>query len=809
MGKVFSHVLCIFLGSIMIVCMIAGNDFNKESTIHAIDEVWSSWHAVDSPSSTFWGNIGSWTGDGSLYTGKGGGFPAIYSYSSLDSFGDASEAIVSMTNYRVRLRLVKPGSIDAYSKIIVGGKTSGVPGAGASPGSVRPMQIDVRSYGLDIDQFGNTTWNNGSRTVSWGVLIPGGITAGSSFTFEILVTPSLIEIFINGVSRYSVNPSGIRADAAVGLFALGGANTSAVKSVSFASIEYSTFGPPAPASATGPAAAISSSAANRISVSVSGLASGDLFQVWVRTASQGDGTSQAFSWILAKAFQDVSDVYLNDEGDSIFDYDVVGSYRTSDGRYDAYVRVRDDVGSILMQENLSVATICGSVGIDRILVEGEKVEGIYYLPSDNTSRVLSIRAIASGTLEEGDQIYYHFMRAGITAIGDTSTPADWFSLQNSDSNTYSLAVPDIGAVHNIRIRAYSLRNPEQNAQERTFQLVVDSADTPRAFITDPSIGNSPVMSAGDRFAINLDGKTGGNSTDPKYKFMVGEAWRKPLITQSCGSRSVFDELIAFPGIYLLQSYVSHKAMTTFDDGILLYTKVYRTGFGAITGSAAISSCGIRVNDVSLSDSDMLAYFSQSSTSSFPLSAGDVVSFYIEGGGLAGASVTADDYEFSFWRLDINGHREVKGWGNDGTLTWRPFAPGYYSIVARIKGSDAQSYEEQRNYRFVVSGISAMDSLELDIDRNSAVDDLTVDPAIAGQPVNITAMATGGSGNFVYRFDVWDAFLWTRALQGFSADNSVVWIPRKAGVYRIIVRAQDVSSCGFGDRVVTSGEFLVS
>ncbi|MHB1484069.1 MAG: hypothetical protein ACYCYI_05340 [Saccharofermentanales bacterium] len=793
---VFVAILCLFSAMFP-----GGGGFGRFG--FALEDVWSDWQSVGSPASTFWGNIGTWTADGIAYTGKGSGFPAIFSYTSLDTFGDASQAISSMTNYRVKMRIVKPASLDPYPRIIAGGKTSGAIGA------VKPLQIDVRSYGIDIDQFGNTSWNNGNRGIAWNVLIPGGIAAGTAFDFEILITPSLIGIFINGISRYSVNPSLVRADADVGLFAVGAANTTAVKGVTFTAIEFATFG--LPASAAEPGATVTSSAANNVRVSVSGLGAGDLFQVWILAQTPGDGTSPALSWFLAKAFLDVSAVGADASGNAVFDYAVPEAQWTGDGRYSLFVRVRGGSdggsGAILMQQNLSISTIRGSVNIDRILVEGDEVKDIYYLPSDNTSKVLTIRAIASCDLESGDQVYYRFMRAGITQIGDTETPVDWFTLQNSASNTYSLTVPETGGIYMIRIKIYTLYDPAQNAQERVFKLVVNSAATPQAIITDPSIGNRDTMTAGDRFSINLDGKTGGNSNDPKYRFLVGEAWRTPFITQTYGSRSVFDEIISSPGIYLLQSYVSHKALTSFDDGILHFTTVRRPGSGPVTGEAFIASCDIDVNGspVSLpSDSGGAA----ADADAYTLDVGDVVTFDVRGGGLAGDSVSDGNYRFSFWRLDINGHREVRSWSDDGTLTWRPFAPGNYSIVIRVKGSDAGSYEEQRSYRFVVSGISGMDGLSLDIDKNSAVSDDTADPAIAGRPVNITAVATGGSGDFVYRFEVWDAFLWTRVLQGFSADSSVVWIPRKAGVYNIIVRAQDVSSFGFGDRVVTSGEFRV-
>jgi len=61
------------------------------------------------------------------------------------------------------------------------------------------------------------------------------------------------------------------------------------------------------------------------------------------------------------------------------------------------------------------------------------------------------------------------------------------------------------------------------------------------------------------------------------------------------------------------------------------------------------------------------------------------------------------------------------------------------------------------------------------DKQSYVDANTVGPALARKPVVITALAAG-SGTYVYRFEVWDAFLGTITLRGFSADIQLLGFP---------------------------------
>ena len=87
----------------------------------------------------------------------------------------------------------------------------------------------------------------------------------------------------------------------------------------------------------------------------------------------------------------------------------------------------DSSGNIIWHDKSSIATIAGSIAFKQILVDGNKVDDSYYLDCDRVTKTVSIRADVLGNAP-GDMLYYHFMRAGITDIGDTAAYSRWTGL---------------------------------------------------------------------------------------------------------------------------------------------------------------------------------------------------------------------------------------------------------------------------------------------------------------------------------------------------------------------------------------------
>ncbi len=852
------------LGIFIIFCLFLSVFVGLPNKTSAVGEVWSDWSIVASPQSTFFNGIGSWAqsnvGNSVVYTGKGSkpGEATIYSFTSFGKYQTTSQAITSFTNYKVKFTTTKPSSISSpyYPKIIVGNKNTD-----ASPISSSAFVVDIKSTGLEINQFGSINWNGvGSNYIYWSTLVPGGIAAGAVFTFEIDVTSSQIQIFINDVLKYTVTKASIPATFnEIGLFGLGGSNVTTAAGVSFTSISYSTYETPAPTDVPVDvplSVDISSVLSNQILVDVAGLKSGEKFQVWTyeqnpegasifggaggegtgTSTGGGTGSSSAGSgtgngsqndmfWAPAKFFDDMSRVSAGADGVCHFVYDVPAANWTSDGRYQVYVRIIGSTGGMLLQERATVATISGTVAIKGITIDGQPVlSKTFFIKRNLIQSTVSIRMITSSTLSETDTLYYHFMRSGITAIGDETTPEGWFTLQNSASDTCTLAIPSTGAMYTIKVRAYTFQDPLQNFSEHEFALSIPAADTPFSLISEPSFGDKKSMQTGDYFALNLTGKTSGSiGNDPRFKFLISEMWQPPIMTQQYSSNKQFTRQITSPGIYLLQTYVSHSAHSSYDDGILKWITVSRKSNSSYSGFASINSCDIKVNGSSTGFSAIENPSFNNGSSRLTIASGDQVTFNAIGTGLMGDGITplsktspspSSSYLYSFYRLDQNGYREIKSWNTSSSLSWRPFAPGNYSILVRIRGIDAQSYEDQRSYNFLVSGGVDVGDLSYTTSLNSYVDNSTINPALARESIEITANVSGIEGftttneNVLYRFEVWDAFMGNITIRDFSYDPSVIWVPRKAGVYRFTIRAQDSSSFGFGDRVINSEDFVV-
>jgi hypothetical protein len=77
--------------------------------------------------------------------------------------------------------------------------------------------------------------------------------------------------------------------------------------------------------------------------------------------------------------------------------------------------------------------------------------------------------------------------------------------------------------------------------------------------------------------------------------------------------------------------------------------------------------------------------------------------------------------------------------------------------------------------------------------------------VARTPVRLTVEERTGSGETpaarplerMYHFEVYGEHLWT-TLRGWSPEPTCLWIPRKAGTYRIVVRVRDGASGGYED-----------
>jgi uncharacterized protein YcfL len=157
--------------------------------------------------------------------------------------------------------------------------------------------------------------------------------------------------------------------------------------------------------------------------------------------------------------------------------------------------------------------------------------------------------------------------------------------------------------------------------------------------------------------------------------------------------------------------------------------------------------------------------------------------------IAGLDANEEAVEYSFWRYDAKGYVLVKDWGSEATLTWKPGKAGNYNIQVRAKGEKAKSYEVAKSISVNVTGdqLAQVGGLEISF----------AETPQARVPVVVRAKVTGenNSPDLLYKFYVYDEFMLTRQIQNYSPSNEVLWTPRKAGQYKIMVLVKNEASYG--------------
>ena len=230
------------------------------------------------------------------------------------------------------------------------------------------------------------------------------------------------------------------------------------------------------------------------------------------------------------------------------------------------------------------------------------------------------------------------------------------------------------------------------------------------------------------------------------------------------------------GIYHVYGYVTRAGITgtesSYDDGIIKMVNIKR--------SQTEPSSTTLTADKNLS---------------VPISTGTNIHFESTAS-IGGIGTTPVQY--SFWRYDAKGFALVKDWSSDNTLNWTPARVGVYTIEVRAKGEDAGSYEAIKTVKVTVIGEKQIAQGVVITLLNQA--DLIAN-AQARKPITIKASATStNSQDLLYKFYAYDADMLVVQLQGYSVNQNCVWIPRKAGDYKIMVLVKNMSSFGQFDAI---------
>jgi hypothetical protein len=153
---------------------------------------------------------------------------------------------------------------------------------------------------------------------------------------------------------------------------------------------------------------------------------------------------------------------------------------------------------------------------------------------------------------------------------------------------------------------------------------------------------------------------------------------------------------------------------------------------------------------------------------------------------AAASGGATPYQYKWWVFDGTDWIVVQSWSASDTFTWTPTIAnsGYrVSVWVRNAGSTEDAYDNDANasISFPISS-SALGSPVLLTGINTSL----TSPQPAGTSITFTALATGGTGNYQYKWWIFDGVSWFVA-RTWDSTNAFTWTPGAANAnYRVAV-----------------------
>ena len=149
------------------------------------------------------------------------------------------------------------------------------------------------------------------------------------------------------------------------------------------------------------------------------------------------------------------------------------------------------------------------------------------------------------------------------------------------------------------------------------------------------------------------------------------------------------------------------------------------------------------------------------------------------------------YTYKFLLYDGVAWTVARDWSASSTWTWTPAVAGTYfvQVWARNAGSSAGYDAWLAAPSFVVTGPPPLSVTALSPSPGSG--------AVIGASILWSAVATGGTGPYTYKFVVFDGANWIVG-RDWNASNSWTWTPTSAGTYTVQVWARNAGSSAVYD-----------
>jgi len=153
-----------------------------------------------------------------------------------------------------------------------------------------------------------------------------------------------------------------------------------------------------------------------------------------------------------------------------------------------------------------------------------------------------------------------------------------------------------------------------------------------------------------------------------------------------------------------------------------------------------------------------------------------------------AASGACDKEYRFQLLPEGGSWSIaRGWSSDPDWAWSPSTAGKYQIVGQVRKTGGTTPEDSTNSGwYEVYDPTAPAGL-------SNLKPNPVTPQEVNTTITWTATPTGGSGDYQFRFWVWDG-TWGVA-QNWSSATTFAWTPTHMGKYQIRCDVRNAGATG--------------
>jgi Putative Ig domain/Glucodextranase, domain B len=208
---------------------------------------------------------------------------------------------------------------------------------------------------------------------------------------------------------------------------------------------------------------------------------------------------------------------------------------------------------------------------------------------------------------------------------------------------------------------------------------------------------------------------------------------------------------------------------------------------AYDNPAANGSIGFAITGGNQSQNGPLKVASLTADRTAPQMVGAAVTF------TATVSGGSTPYQYKWWVFDGIDWTVVQPWSSSNTFVWTPTtanAEYRVSVWVRNAGTFADTYDNNANpsISFPISPLPPSPPLLL-----TAINANLTSPQPVGASITFTALAIGGSGNYQYKWWIFDGTSWTVAT-GWNNSNGFTWTPGASGVgYRVAVWVRNASS----------------